>query len=273
MEPSFHSASFGRYLKAIRESRNIAISSVADQIRVSVWHLSLIEAEDHEKLPDEVYVRGILRAYAVYIGVDPADIIERYEINRSAWLQTTAAERKILSSGRHSIFRMTVALCVLAAVAVTSVTLFENHSHRELPGEATETPQAAGLADFVYYANEIPDEAGRVGPPQAGAPGNRMDGWIHLRLVALSEIRVEIHIDDGEKESFRFNPKDEMRVEAKQQFRLYVSNAGGIRIYLNDHPLGVDGETEQGANIVIRKRPSEDETDDTDTPAQSGVRQ
>ena len=267
MEPSSYSASFGRYLKAIRESRNIAISSVADQIRVSVWHLSLIEAEDHEKLPDEVYVRGTLRAYAVYIGVDPADIIERYEINRNAWLHATAAEREILSSGRYSVFRMTIALCVLAAVAVTSISLFEKHAHRELPGPATETPEVAGLADFVYYASEIPDEAGRSDSLQAGAFGNRMDGWIHLRLVALSEIRVEIHIDDGEKESFSFNPKDEMRVEAKEQFRLYVSDVGGIRIYLNDHPLDVDGEPGQDVNIVIRKSPPEDETDDIDTPA------
>lgn len=273
MEPSSHSASFGRYLKAIRESRNIAISSVADQLRVSVWHINLIEAEDHAKLPDEVYVRGTLRAYAEYIGIDPADIIERYEINRSAWLQSTAAEREILSSGRYSVFRMTVALGVLAAVAVTSIILFEKYSPRELPVTVTEAPEAAGHADFVYYASEIPHEGVGSETLQADTPGNHRDGWIHLRLVALSEIRVEIHIDDGEKESFRFNPKDEMRVEAKEQFRLYVSDAGGIRIYLNDHPLAMDGEPEQAVNIVVRKTPPEDETDDTDTPAQSGVHQ
>jgi len=267
MEPSSHSTSFGRYLKAIRENRNIAISSVADQLRVSVWHLSLIEAEDHEKLPDEVYVRGTLRAYAEYIGVDPADIIERYEINRSVWLQSTAAEREILSSGKHSVFRMTVALCVLALVVVTSIMFSEKYSHRELPGSAAIVPDAAGHIDFVYYASDIPDEDVESGTFQADIPGNHRDGWIHLRLVALSEIRVEIHIDDGERESFRFNPKDEMRVEAKEQFRLYVSDAGGIRIYLNDHPLAMDGEPEQGVNIVIRKTPPEDETNDTDSPA------
>ena len=267
MEPSSHSTSFGRYLKAIRENRNIAISSVADQLRVSVWHLSLIEAEDHGKLPDEVYVRGTLRAYAEYIGVDPADIIERYELNRKAWLQTTAAEREILSSGRYSVFRMTVALCMLAAVAVTSIILFEKYSPRELPVTVTEAPEAAGHADFVYYASEIPHEGVGSETLQADIPGNHRDGWIHLRLVALSEIRVEIHIDDGERESFRFNPKDEIRVEAKEQFRLYVSDAGGIRIYLNDHPLAMDGEPEQDVNIVVRKTPPEDETNDNAPPA------
>lgn len=267
MEPSSHNASFGRYLKAIRETRNIAISSVADQLRVSVWHISLIENEDHEKLPDEVYVRGTLRAYAEYIGVDPADIIERFEINRNAWLQSAATEKEILSSGRYSVFRMTIALCVLAAVAVTSIMFFENHPDREPSGAATETPEDEGRTDFVYYASDIPDEAGGPEPFQPGTPGNHRDGWIHLRLVALSEIRVEMHIDDGEKETFRFNPKDEMRVEAKEQFRLHISDAGGIRIYLNDHPIDVDGEPEAGVNIVVRKKPSEDGTDDNDAPA------
>jgi len=268
MEPSsYYNASFGRYLKAIREGRNIAVSSVADQLRVSVWHISLIESEDHEKLPDEVYVRGTLRAYAEYIGVDPADIIERFEINRSAWLHSAAAEKEILSSGKYSVFRMMVALCVLAGVAAASIMFFENHPDREPPGAATETPENDGRDDIVYYAGDIPDAAGGSEQPQTGTPGNHRDGRIHLRLVALSEIRIEMHIDDGEKETFRFNPKDEMRVEAKEQFRLHVCDAGGIRIYLNDHPIAVDGEPEAGVNIVVRKRAPEDETDDNDAPA------
>ncbi len=244
--------SFGRYLKAIRESRKMALSSVADQLRVSIWHLMLIEAEDHEKLPDEVYVKGTLKAYAETVGVDPADIIERYEINRQAWRRSVKSEQDLLKSGKQSVSRMMVALGALAAVILISIILF-NRFHAPPGGgqkESTGAERAEPL-EFVYFQEEIPPSDGDQN--QAAALNDRL----RLRLVAVSETRIRLRIDDGKQERLTLNPKDEMQVEALERFALVVSDPQGVTVYFNDKRVDLRGEPGEAISVLLRKKITE----------------
>ena len=73
------SLSFGRYLQSIRLEKKISLEQVAAQTRVGLGILLLIEQEDHEKLPAEVYVKGFMRSYAAAIGADGDEAVRRYE--------------------------------------------------------------------------------------------------------------------------------------------------------------------------------------------------
>jgi len=121
MNPDPSSMSFGRYLKAIRIQKRIPIEAVADEIRIGLWQLSLIEAEDHDQLPDEVYVKGILRAYAKCIGVDADDIVDRYIINRSVFHQSQKEESELLNSGKKALSRLVLSLGLLTIIVVLSI--------------------------------------------------------------------------------------------------------------------------------------------------------
>ena len=71
--------SFGHYLQAIRLEKKISLEEVAEQTRVGLGDLLLVEQEDHDQLPAEVYVKGFLRSYAAAIGADGDEAIRRYE--------------------------------------------------------------------------------------------------------------------------------------------------------------------------------------------------
>ena len=58
------SFSFGRYLKSVRVEKEIALQRVANETRIGLNTLLLIENEDIGKLPAEVFIKGFLRAYA-----------------------------------------------------------------------------------------------------------------------------------------------------------------------------------------------------------------
>ncbi|NNK84858.1 MAG: helix-turn-helix domain-containing protein, partial [Desulfobacterales bacterium] len=62
------SLSFGRYLQDIRLSKGISLETVAEETRIRIDNLLLIEGENHDKLPDEVFVKGFVRAFAKAIG-------------------------------------------------------------------------------------------------------------------------------------------------------------------------------------------------------------
>ena len=69
----------GEYLKREREIRQISIQDVAEGTKISLASLRLIEENRFDELPAEVFVRGFVRNYAKYIGIDPEEVIKLLE--------------------------------------------------------------------------------------------------------------------------------------------------------------------------------------------------
>ena len=68
----------GKTLKEIREKMGIDLKSVFQKTRINVKILQWIEEEALEKLPALPYVKGFLRAYAQFLGLDPQKVTEGY---------------------------------------------------------------------------------------------------------------------------------------------------------------------------------------------------
>ena len=87
------SLSFGQYLQSIRLEKKISLEKVSDETRIGLGTLKLIEKEEHENLPAEVFVKGFLRAYARAIGADGAEAVQRYE-SRLSFMQELSGSDK-----------------------------------------------------------------------------------------------------------------------------------------------------------------------------------
>jgi len=61
----------GELLRSTREAKGISLMQAEEDTRVRRRYLEALEAEDFEQMPAEVYVRGFLRNYALYLGLDP----------------------------------------------------------------------------------------------------------------------------------------------------------------------------------------------------------
>lgn len=60
----------GESLRRARAERGITIEQAAEHTRISAAFLRALEAEAFDQLPAPVYVRGFLRSYATYLGLD-----------------------------------------------------------------------------------------------------------------------------------------------------------------------------------------------------------
>jgi flagellar biosynthesis protein FlhG len=56
----------------LRESKGISLEQIAQRTKISMTHLRAIEANQYDKLPARVYVRGFVSQYAKYLNI-PAD--------------------------------------------------------------------------------------------------------------------------------------------------------------------------------------------------------
>ncbi len=70
--------SLGEKLRQAREERDISISEVAEQTRISALYLEAIENDDYRTLPGGIFNKGFVKSFAKYVGVDEHEALQDY---------------------------------------------------------------------------------------------------------------------------------------------------------------------------------------------------
>ena len=68
----------GPVLKQIREKLNIGLHEIALVTKIQIRYLENIEADNYAALPDEVYTRGFVKAYAKHLSLDPKKVADDF---------------------------------------------------------------------------------------------------------------------------------------------------------------------------------------------------
>lgn len=69
----------GLELQRIREEKGLSVDTVADQLRLDKRLIQAIENDDYDPFPATTYVRGYIRGYAKYLGVDSTALIRAFD--------------------------------------------------------------------------------------------------------------------------------------------------------------------------------------------------
>jgi cytoskeletal protein RodZ len=69
----------GEKLKKLRSERRMSLGEVSRSTRIQVKYLEYLEEGAYDRLPVDVYVRGFLRSYAEFLGVDEKILVRLYE--------------------------------------------------------------------------------------------------------------------------------------------------------------------------------------------------
>ncbi len=69
----------GAILKEHREKQDVSINQVANQLHLDVNVIITIENDDHDSLPDPIYVRGYIRGYCKLLKLDPEQMLALYK--------------------------------------------------------------------------------------------------------------------------------------------------------------------------------------------------
>jgi DnaJ-class molecular chaperone len=73
-----HDALSGSDLKKIRDELGVSLEEIAETVKVRMVYLHAIEEDQFEKAPSRIFLKGFLRAYAQYIGLDADTVSSRY---------------------------------------------------------------------------------------------------------------------------------------------------------------------------------------------------
>lgn len=73
-----HKETLGDILKKAREARGVDIRYVEEAIRIRAKYLEAIECGDYKKLPPDVYIKGFLKNYAAFLGIETERVMRLY---------------------------------------------------------------------------------------------------------------------------------------------------------------------------------------------------
>ena len=237
------SLSFGQYLQAIRLEKKISLEKVSEETRIGLETLKLIEKEEHEKLPAEVFVKGFLRAYARAIGADGGEAVRRYE-SRLSVIQKLSGGRNLDNSTLRSwwkLLKVMVVYVALIAGSILGMSYFERH--------ASESGAFKQQADAQNQQSAPPPAQGDIASDKSSVKAAEEKYVLHITVK--EDTWMKVIVDNRDPEEYNLASGDDLELEASSKFNILIGNAAGVSIRLNDKQIPVAGKSGEMVNLDL----------------------
>lgn len=252
-------STLGEKLRQAREARDISISEVAEQTRISPLYIESIENDDYRPLPGGIFNKGFVKSYAKVVGVDENEALADYsriiaEQEGSQYTDEPKTYRpEVLTDDRRSSSTL---LTIIFAVVILGLMTW-------------------GILALVNYVKENSLQATTPTPTNTNNPTNsnatnssqtnaNTNANVSQPMSSTNEIKVEIKptvekinvtsIVDGKKVSEDVLPDAPKTYTGQQSVRiLYYRGftADKVQITLNGKQVTPPNPPAKGNNIII----------------------
>jgi cytoskeleton protein RodZ len=250
----------GTTLREARVRRNLTLQQVEEDIKIRVKYVQAMENEDWDVMPGVTYVKGFLRTYATYLGLDPDVIIGEF---RSRGMVPSQEHHEPFSGssvigkphshrGRNTIVIVAV-VCLVVLGAVYAIGMWKGGDGSDEP---TTKPAALGIGSPSASPSASPKpQESPTGVPawqknlvKLQASGG--DCWMEVRRGdSTGTVLFSGTLKDGDVEKFK--GKDLwMSLGAPGNVKLNVEG-DNVKIKSDTGPWTVEviqGRVVQGAN-------------------------
>jgi cytoskeleton protein RodZ len=259
-------SALGEEFRSAREARSLSLSDVAERLHIRSVYLAAIEDEDWHVIGAPVYVRGFMRTYARFLGLDPEAAVARFAAAVPAGTPAPAAPRQAASAnpaekraaGERSSPSLAAVLSIVVAVLVVLFVGYEFYQYKAGAPAAAPVADASAAPDVSV----APPAAGSDTPaPAGGAPGSDdtlaaipplsspapaapkgAKRGLSVHVTETSWLRVTV---DGTVVLEGTLPTGAAKTFTGKIADVRVGNAGGVSIAVNGRtlgPLGASGD-------------------------------
>lgn len=162
----------GQALAKAREAKGLTVEAVADQLKLTARQIEAIESEDFGHLPGPVFVRGFVRNYARFLGIEPDGLLATLDVEQKPTETLTAPSEgvKISTSPvrKWLLLPLLFVLVFLLLVAGLYAWLRQGEDALVL---VESPPPAPHVTTALPLPPAVPGEAPVVQPPVMPAQG------------------------------------------------------------------------------------------------------
>lgn len=116
----------GERLRRAREAKGVDLNRVERDIKIRAKFLAALESGDYLELPGDVYTKGFLHNYAVYLGLDADEIGDEWRLERGAIQSPNAVmgPRPLSMPRRSLLLQPSHLVLILLAVVIAVAALY-----------------------------------------------------------------------------------------------------------------------------------------------------
>ena len=265
------SSSPGAILKRCREYHEISLQEAAEATKVGEAYLDALENDRISEFANLAYLKGFLRIYSSYLGLNPEDLSRLYdkqygspstgEAPAAGRLQTSAPPRR-----RITLRRLGLPALLLLLLIITSLVINRRGPAPVVPPAPVAQPQGNQTASAVQPALS----SARVAPaPAAGnssrtpAPTRQQEAaqepapapvvlkGVLVRMKVTENGTMSATIDGSSAQRYELNVGDLFEWKAERSIVLELSSGGGVEVELNGKPLKQLGSSKHPTVVTI----------------------
>ena len=242
----------GEVLRAERLKKALSIKDVESVISIRALYLNAIEEGNYDVVPGEVYLKGFIRNYASFLGLDSQALMELYRQNKDQLKENEIEEKsqevkpvrslKSSSSSKDGSSGLTkwLTVGVIAAFIVGGFIWWSSESQQPAPIPPPATQQQQQLAKTQQGNQPNPS----IPPAQSVTP-TKPENKVIVTAKFSAPCWTQITADG--KAIYEGTPKNGESItwEATDKLSVKFGNAGVVDLEYNGKPvgkLGVNGE-------------------------------
>ncbi len=225
-------ASIGDRLREERERKNLSREEVHKSTKIHLPILKALEEDKGDEFLSSVYIKGFLKKYSQYLGLDSSLITEEYESlhpQSSAFVLAPVQEKKSKMKYPRLSSLFKIFLIIILTLLFIAYLRFILHSFSKTPAKATskgveiikKTVKAPALKPSLLVAKD---------KPLILTIKARRDSWMQVK--SDGRVIFENVLSKGKEEKWL----------AKEKLELWVGNAEGLQLILNGKELPSPGK-------------------------------
>ena len=259
----------GSRLRAEREKKGLTLATIAEETSIRERYLEALEQGNYDALPSEVYVKGFIRNYADYLGIDPGPMVQAYleEVHGEGAApaappvpETTSLvnEHAPFSSGSdfHERVEKSHRKQVILAVVATLVIAFVGSIYYFFGDDPTAKPPATPTRPTQQTAQKPGQPTTQTSPTQTtggmmdGSTASAAAGPVDLTAKFTARCWVQVVADGKVIYEDTAEPKESKRWSGKESVVVTAGNAGAVEVVYNGQNVGKLGREGE----VVEKR-------------------
>ena len=276
------STSLGAVLRRCREYHGISLDEAAEATKMGKNYLLALENDRTKEFASQAYLKGFLRIYAGYLGLNPDDMIRLYDKQQAQGNGLPAAARQGGAAGDAEIpkkrlslrkFALPAFLLVLIIITASIINRSDAPPRREQAVPQVAQPQPAPAAAPVPAVQPVRSSARPQPPPQkpekkpvsaeqpqdtpsadqnsASPPPAEQPKSFIVRMKVSQNGTLNVTIDGALTQTYDLTVGDAIEWKAEKNVALELSNAGGVEVEINGKSLKPLGPAGKPVSIVL----------------------
>lgn len=199
IKTAFELKTIGKLLEEKRKSKKLSYDEISEVIKINPEYLEALENADYAKFPSEVYVKGFLRNYSRFLGIDPDHALALYrreQENAQEAPKIKVTDKIKSKSVDLSITRSRILTTIATFLAVLTIIYVGSYVFDIFQKPRLELSEPVALAanergDFVSETDSVTLEG-------VSEIGNKLTiNGQEYRVNSFEQFNVEIKLQQG----------------------------------------------------------------------------